>query len=56
MTFRDAFVVAWRKPQPEFVPECTPSFTLEDHIASLRDVDPVKWAALQSEWEGSDRD
>lgn len=35
----------------EFVSECTPSFTLEDHIASLRDGDPEKWARLNRDWE-----
>lgn len=32
-------------------PECEPSFTLESHIASLRDGDPKRWAELQAEWE-----
>lgn len=31
--------------------ECDPSFTLEAHIASLRDTDPEKWKQLNSEWE-----
>ncbi len=30
--------------------ECDPSYTLERHIASLRDTDPVRWAELQKEW------
>lgn len=31
--------------------ECDPSFTLEAHIASLRDGDPKRWAELQAEWD-----
>lgn len=31
-------------------PECVPSFTLEQHIASLRDTNPQRWAELQAEW------
>lgn len=31
--------------------ECDPSYTLEQHIASLRDGDPERWAKLQAEWE-----
>lgn len=34
----------------ETVRECTPSYTLERHIASLRDTDPVRWAEIQAEW------
>ena len=30
--------------------ESDPSFTLEKHIASLRDEDPERWAELQAEW------
>jgi hypothetical protein len=31
--------------------ESDPSFTIESHIASLRDSDPEKWARLNLEWE-----
>jgi hypothetical protein len=42
---------ASREP-PARQSECEPSFTLERHIASLRDTDPEKWARLNLEWEG----
>lgn len=41
-------------PAPEFVPGHTPTFTLERHIASLRDRDPVRWAQLNAEWADPD--
>lgn len=33
--------------------ESDPSYTLEQHIASLRDRDPKRWAQLNAEWERS---
>lgn len=30
-----------------------PSMTAEDHIASLRDTDPVKWIKLNEDWNKS---
>lgn len=39
-----AFTDAWRDR------ECEPTFTLEAHIASLRDTDPKLWAQLNADW------
>lgn len=33
--------------------ECDPSYTLEAHIASLRDGDPKRWAELNAEWNSN---
>lgn len=35
---------------PEHARESDPSFTLEAHIASLRDTDPKLWAQLNADW------
>jgi hypothetical protein len=41
--------------RPDDRRECDPSFTLENHIASLRDTDPERWALLNAEWSDQDR-
>jgi hypothetical protein len=53
-----------RQTRPGFGPwvehqgrECDPTYRLEEHIASLRDGDPEKWARLNKDWTapGADR-
>ncbi len=39
-------------PRPvDITDECEPFLSVEQHIASLRDEDPVRWAELNREWD-----